>query len=161
LSVWTRCDRAWAWLVALVVGLLAVDALHGQAIAAGSEVDDAPVAVLMVLSSRMPYALQEWPRMKRVAKRAGFIVLAARDSRVPSQEWAAAVSARDLFELRDVPVLDEQMGIDLGLLHHAPSSLVVRCGVWHPWPILGVMPDQAWVELLRHRAAQLRERPCS
>lgn len=98
--------------------------------------------------------------MKRVAERAGFIVLAARDSRVPGQEWSAAVSARGLFELRDVPVLDEQMGMDVGLLHHAPSSLVVRCGVWHPWPILGVMPDQTWVELLRHRAAQLRERPC-
>lgn len=160
MSVWSRLAIVRAWLVALVFGVLAVGATDGQAATNGSDAADVPVVVLMVLSPRMPYALQEWPRMKRVAEGSGFIVLPARDSRVPSGEWAAAVSARHLSELLDVPVLDEQMGVDLGLLHHAPSSLVVRCGIWHPWPILGVMPDQAWLELLAHRTAQLRERPC-
>lgn len=111
--------------------------------------------VRMLLSPRMPYALLEWRRMRQAAEDAGFEVRAERDPRVPDAEWQAAVQALGLAELAGAPVLDEPTAAALGLLHHAPSSLVERCGRRHPWPVLGVMPDAAWRALLRQRLAAL------
>ncbi|HMN20597.1 MAG TPA: hypothetical protein PKA16_04305 [Ottowia sp.] len=136
------------------LGLLA--ALAAPAPAGARAACAEPAAVRMVLSPRMPYALLEWRRMRRAAEDAGFRVSALRDPRVPDEEWQAAVRAVDLPELADAPLLDEPTGRALGLLHHAPSSMVERCGTRHPWPILGVMPDAAWLGLLRQRAGTLK-----
>ncbi len=114
-------------------------------------------SVLVVLSPRMPYALQEWPRLKRAARAAGFDVRAVRDPRVPASEWQAAVFTANQPDLSCIPVLDEARAVELGVLHHAPSSVVSWCGRFHPWPIQGVMPDTFWVDLLRQRQAQLME----
>lgn len=94
--------------------------------------------------------------MRRVAEAAGFEVLALRDPRVPDDEWLAAVRTLGLPELADAAVLEEPTAAALGLLHHAPSSIVERCGVRHRWPILGVMPDAAWRALLLQRAQALQ-----
>lgn len=118
------------------------------------------MAVWMLLSPRMPYALQEWPRLARVARAAGFAVRAWRDPRVPQDEWLAAVQAMGHEALRHAPPLPEAQARALGLLNHAPSSAVLRCGQAHPWPILGVMPDAAWRQLLLARAEALETLPC-
>lgn len=125
---------------------------------------DTPV-LRMLLSPRMPWALPEWPRMQRLAQEHGLQVQTWRDPRVPPSEWLAATHAAGLPELAHIPALDEAQAAAQGLLHHAPSSLVGRCTWatpsaastcrWHPWPILGVMPDAAWVALLQHRLNQL------
>ncbi len=107
--------------------------------------------VLVVLSPRMPYALQEWPRMRAVAEQAGFQIRAFRDPGVPASEWEASLEAASLPALRAVPALDQQLAADCRLLNHAPSALVGRCGRWHAWPVLGVMPDGAWLAVLKGR----------
>lgn len=117
-------------------------------------------AVLVVLSPRMPYALQRWPAMEAKARGLGFTAHALRDPRVALAEWRAAVDAMALPALRCIPALELALARQLGVLHHAPSSLVAHCGHLHPWPILGVMPDDAWAQLLQHRRAQLEEQAC-
>ena len=108
-------------------------------------------AVLALLSPRMPYALQEWTRMEAVAEQAGFQITAFRDPRVSLPEWTAGVEAAGLPALKALPALDQQTAADCQLLNHAPSALVGRCGRWHAWPVLGVMPDTAWLTVLTSR----------
>lgn len=116
--------------------------------------------VLMVLSPRMPFALQEWPRMRQAARASGFDVLALRDPRVPLDEWTDAVQAAGLPGLTGITPIDPASAARLGLLHHAPSSLVIQGGRAHPWPILGVMADAPWIGLLRQRRSQLEFAQC-
>lgn len=116
--------------------------------------------VAVILSPRMPYALQRWPAMAVVAREHGFQAIPLRDPRVPLDEWQAAVAAASLPGLRCIPALDLAVAVARGVLHHAPSSLVARCGHLHPWPILGVMPDTAWARLLMQRHASLGETAC-
>lgn len=118
--------------------------------------------VLMLLSPRMPYALLEWPRMQQLARQHGLAVMPRRDPRVPLAEWQAATRSAGLPELAHTTPMHETTAHALGLLHHAPSSLVGHCTPapdpacrWHPWPILGVMPDAHWLELLQHRLSTL------
>lgn len=108
-------------------------------------------ALLMVLSPRMVYSLAEWRRMRAVAAGAGFVVVVARDPRVPLTEWASAVDAAGLPEIGAAPPVDVELAGRCGLLNHFPSTLVGRCGRPHPWPILGVMPDAAWRSLIVQR----------
>ena len=117
--------------------------------------------VQVVLSPRMPYALKEWRRMEAAARQAGFRVMAFRDPRVPDAEWQDAVMAANLPELRDVPVVALAAARACGVLNHAPATVVARCGRVHPWPILGVMPDQAWLHLLKARSAGLETGSCA
>lgn len=116
--------------------------------------------VQIVLSPRMPYALQEWRRMAAAARGAGFRVQPWRDPRVPDAEWQAAVAAAGLPELRDAPALEPSAAQACRVLNHAPAAIVARCGQGHAWPILGVMPDRAWVQLLNARRADLEAVPC-
>ena len=111
--------------------------------------------LLTVLSPRMVYALLEWPRMRDAAIAEGFQVVATRDPRVPDAEWRAAVQAAGLHELAAVPSIDAEAAARCGLLNHFPSSLVIRCGRTHPWPILGVMPERAWRSVLAQRRESL------
>ncbi len=127
---------------------------------AGLDRGHGQTTVLMVLSPRMVYALREWPRMRQAAQDAGFRVLAARDPRVPLAEWAAGVRAAGQPDLAFAEAVDEHMAASLGALNHTPASLVARCGQWHSWPVLGVMPDVTWVSVLRAREAQLKETAC-
>lgn len=117
--------------------------------------------LIIVLSPRMPLALQEWPRMKNLAERAGFKVVTVRDPRVPAAEWKQAVQAAGQDELRHAPAIDESDAAALGLLNHSPATLVVRCGRVHPWPILGVMPDNHWSSVLKARTQQLGAHECN
>ncbi|MEO9150259.1 MAG: hypothetical protein ABI212_12960 [Burkholderiaceae bacterium] len=116
--------------------------------------------VYLVVSPRMPYALKEWARMRRGAKAAGFSVVTFRDPRVEDGEWQAAVeaagvpAARGLLPLRN-PALIEAFGG----LNHFPIALLTCGDRTHPWPILGVMPDATFVEVLRQRLEQLGRDP--
>lgn len=121
--------------------------------------DRAP-ALLAVLSPRMVYALKEWPRMAAVARAQGFRLHVLRDARVPLQEWHEAVRAADLPDLRDIEALDEAAAAACQLANHWPAVLVMGCGQVHPWPVLGVMPDEAWRHVLQHRAVWLKEHAC-
>lgn len=116
--------------------------------------------VFILLSPRMPYALQRWPAMRKVAQRAGFRVVPLRDPRVGLAEWQAAVDVVQQPALACIPALDARSARRLGLLHHAPSSLVAACAQLHPWPILGVMPDTTWRQLLQQRLSWLEEHAC-
>jgi len=115
-------------------------------------------ALLVVLSPRMPYALQEWPRMRDAATAEGFQVIASRDPRVPLPEWDAAVVASGRADLTTAPAVDADAAARCGLFNHFPSALVGRCGQVHSWPVLGVMPDAAWLEVLRRRRESM---PCA
>lgn len=112
-------------------------------------------AVLVVLSPRMPYALREWTRMKTLAEREGFRVLPLRDPRVPDLEWRQALAASGHVGMADIGALPDEVAARCGLLNHAPAALVGRCGAFHPWPILGVMPDPSWRSTLQARLAKL------
>jgi hypothetical protein len=111
--------------------------------------------VLVVLSPRMPYALQEWERMKALAEQEGFRVEAMRDPRVPPLEWRQAVAAMGVDQLSNLEPVGDDFATRCRLLNHAPASIVGRCGVVHPWLILGVMPDSGWRETLRSRREDL------
>lgn len=113
--------------------------------------------VLVLLSPRMPMALQQWPRMRDTAERAGFRVIAMRDPQVPAAEWRAGVEATGQPDLRDATALQESAATTCRLLNHAPSALVGRCGQVHPWPVPGVMPDGAWLAVLQQRREAI---PC-
>ena len=114
----------------------------------------------ILLSPRMPYAMQEWRRMVTSARTNGFQVVSWRDPRVPDAEWKAAVEAADATALRDAPVLALETAASCGMLNHSPATVVTRCGRSHPWPILGVMPDAAWLEVLATRRTDLEQSPC-
>lgn len=146
-----------ALAVALVGVLLARPALASPVAAPAPAALDTPI-LHMLLSPRMPYALLEWPRMQRLAQQQGLAVQPWRDPRVPLAEWQAASRAAGLPALAHIPAMHEARAALFGLLHHAPSSLVGRCTPapepacrWHPWPILGVMPNAHWLGLLQHR----------
>lgn len=98
--------------------------------------------------------------MKKAAEDAGFQVTGLRDLRVPLAEWNQAVQVSDELELMQMPAVDEEQVAAFGGLNHIPTSVVTRCGKMHPWPILGVMPNVAWLEVLHARAAQLRSATC-
>lgn len=115
------------------------------------QVDAEAATVFIVLSPRMVYALKEWPRMKVAAEQAGFNVQTLRDPRVPLPEWQAAVSVADVPALEALPAADSAWAARWGLLNHSPSALVSRCDQTHPWPVLGVMPDAAWLSVLEQR----------
>ncbi len=89
--------------------------------------------------------------MRAAAEQAGFDVIALRDPQLPQSEWHAGVEAARLPELHRLPALDAAAATQCRLLNHAPSALVGRCGRIHPWPVLGVMPDGAWLAVLRQR----------
>ena len=116
--------------------------------------------VVVVLSPRMPYALQEWPRMHAVAKKLGLRVVPLRAPGVSTEEWRDAVMVKGMRSLLGISAVDEPFAERRGLLNHTPAALVGRCGVVHAWPILGVMPDVAWVSVIRSRLAALPKGRC-
>lgn len=117
--------------------------------------------VHVLLSPRMPYALQEWARMRGLALTAGFEVAAYRDPRVPQAEWQAAVArAAGADSLGALPPLDLQRARACDLLNHSPTAVVAHCGRVHAWPVRGVMPDEAWRHVLAARLASLQALPC-
>ncbi|MDO5626475.1 MAG: hypothetical protein Q4G71_17535 [Pseudomonadota bacterium] len=113
--------------------------------------------VMVLLSPRMVYALLEWPRMQRVAQEAGFAVKVWRDPRVPDAEWQEAVHASGQAEMLAAPPMPAPLATACGLLNHAPAAVVSWQGRVHPWPIQGVMPDAAWLAVLRARHQALLE----
>ncbi len=96
--------------------------------------------------------------MRRSAEAAGFTTLGLRDPRVPDSEWQAAVQAAGVPSAQALPVLQPPAPVEaFGALNHFPIALL-RCGERvHPAPILGVMPDAAFVQVLRQRLAQLEK----
>ena len=119
------------------------------------------LALVAVLSPRMPQALMEWPRMAAVARAEGFEVRAFRDPRVPLEEWQSASYAAELpSQYTDVPPLRLEIAQACQLLNHSPAMVVARCGRTHPWPIYGVMPDPGWKNVLRSRRVALAQLSC-
>lgn len=112
--------------------------------------------LLVVLSPRMVYALREWPRLRDQAQAAGFDVHGVRDPRVPEAEWHAAVAAAGLSELAAWPAARLTDWPGTQVRNHWPMAWVRWQGRSHPWPILGVMPDAAWLQLLRERLEDLQ-----
>ena len=108
----------------------------------------------------MPYALREWARMSAVAERDGFRARPMRDPRVPDAEWQQALASTAAEGLSQVAAIDEGIAARCGLLNHTPAALVGRCGVVHPWPILGVMPDESLRTVLSSRLQALGEASC-
>ncbi len=112
----------------------------------------------------MPYAIQEWARMRAVAQDAGFAVQTLRDPQVPDAEWQAALSSAVIAatvaqELSSVALADEPLLQRLGAqygINHLPTSLVHIGAQWHAWPIYGVMDSTAWRNVLMERLAQLQ-----
>ena len=167
-----RAARTALAFVVLVVAATAGSAAWGRSEGSGNDdagcqtaaisplFDGHRPALLVVLSPRMPYALREWRRMAGVAERAGFRVQAMRDPRVPLREWRQAVAVVGSDRLQGVPAVDESLAGTCGLLNHSPAALAGRCGVVHPWPILGVMPDDALLQVLRARFEALSEVKC-
>lgn len=130
------------------------------AVRAGGDASAGPQAaraqLLVVLSPRMVYALREWPRLRDQAQAAGFDVHGVRDPRVPEAEWHAAVAAAGLSELAAWPAARLTDWPGTQVRNHWPMAWVRWQGRTHPWPILGVMPDAAWLQLLRERLEDLQ-----
>ncbi len=94
--------------------------------------------------------------MRRAAQAAGFATVSLRDPRVGAREWQAAAHIAGLpaalrLQRLQTPALVRQFGA----LNHFPAALVQSGQRLHPWPVLGVMPDAAFVSVLRQRLHQL------
>ncbi len=105
----------------------------------------------------MVLSMGEWPRLRMVAAREGFEVQAVRSPDVPQREWDDAVersawSSDDRVAVRSAPAACHSW---LRSLNHFPHGVVMHGPQTHPWPILGVMPDQAWIDSLAFRRAAL------
>lgn len=98
--------------------------------------------------------------MRAAAVLAGFDVDMRLDPRVPVSEWVSAARALGDAELEHLPIIGVAEAATLSLLNHAPAASVALDGRAHPWPILGVMPNGAWVSLLEARLQALRHAPC-
>lgn len=91
--------------------------------------------------------------MRRLAVDAGYVVEAYREPSVSDEEWSAAFravawSAAEARALRDMPPLCRAHWIPA---NHYPIGWVAINGKVHPWPILGVLTDSAWLESLSFR----------
>ncbi|GAB4209985.1 MAG: hypothetical protein Fur0019_17480 [Tibeticola sp.] len=123
---------------------------------AAGESQVARAQLFVVLSPRMVYALREWPRLSDQAQAAGFDVHGVRDPRVPEAEWRAAVASARLPELAAWPAASLAGWSGAQVRNHWPIAWVRWQARRHPWPILGVMPDAAWLQLLRERLEDLQ-----
>lgn len=115
--------------------------------------------VVAVLSPRMVYSMTEWPRMRAAAEAEGFDAVAWWAPDLADDEGAVAAeqagwSAHEIAHLVRVP--DACTG-SLGHANHYPYSRVLYRGRLHAWPILGVMPNQAWVDSLHWRLRSLQQ----
>lgn len=117
--------------------------------------------LLVVLSPRMVYALREWPRLRDGALAMDFDVQGLRDPEVPAAEWRAAAAVAGLPELATWPPVSLSDWPGARVRNHWPMAWVRWQGRTHPWPILGVMPDAAWSQLLRQRLEDLQACPTS
>jgi len=114
--------------------------------------------VIMLLSPRMVYTLLEWSRMRQVAEALGYRVLSWKDPRVPDAEWQAALvssasTMTDPDALHAMPIGCQSLWRGV---NHSPMSFVLLGAHLHPWPVWGVMPDEAWRETLEFRLLALR-----
>jgi hypothetical protein len=114
--------------------------------------------VIMLLSPRMVYSLLEWSRMRQAAEALGYRVLSWKDPRVPEAEWRAALTSpastiADADALHAMPAHCQSIWRGA---NHSPMSFVLLGSHLHPWPIWGVMPDEAWREALRFRVHALQ-----
>jgi hypothetical protein len=90
------------------------------------------------------------------AQAGGFAGHGGRDPRVPEAEWHSAVMAAGLSELAAWPAARLAGWPGTQVRNHWPAAWVRWRGRTHPWPILGVMPDAAWLQLLRQRLEDLQ-----
>ncbi len=106
------------------------------------------------LSPRMPMAMREWPRMHAVAREMGFEVRIHRDPQVGEAEWAGATAA----SAWPMTVLGAVMTSSLSkpVVQHFPTAIITSAGSTtpHPWPLQGVMPNDAWRRQLQLRLTQ-------
>ncbi len=116
--------------------------------------------VLALLSPRMPMSFAQWPRMRDAAVQAGFQVHLWRDPRVSEPEWRAAWSRQGWADWPQPPHLPLSDAAACPLLNHSPAFVLARCGQLHPWPLWGVMPTAAWLQVLHARKNDLKLVPC-
>ena len=108
----------------------------------------------------MPYALKEWPRMRDAAQAAGFTAVTLRDPRVGEREWRDAVRAARVPAALHLHRLQAPAPAgSFGALNHFPIALVGSGDRLNPRPVLGVMPDAAFVSVLASRLRQLCAAP--
>jgi hypothetical protein len=124
----------------------------------GSPTEANKPVVIMLLSPRMVYTLLEWTRMRRAAEALGFRVLSWKDPRVPEAEWQSALASpvattTDPEALLAMPAQCDSLWRGM---NHSPMSFVLLGAHLHPWPVWGVMPEEAWSEALRFRLLALR-----
>ena len=94
--------------------------------------------------------------MRRAAQAAGFATVSLRDPRIGVREWQAATRAAGVPAALRLRRLQSPALIDqFGALNHFPIALVQSGQRRHPWPVLGVMSDAAFVSVLRQRLRQL------
>lgn len=125
---------------------------------AGSPTDADKPVVVMLLSPRMVYTLLEWTRMRQAAEALGYRVLGWKDPRVPEAEWRAALASpsattTDPDALLAMPAQCDSLWRGM---NHSPMGFVLSGAHLHPWPVWGVMPEEAWSEALRFRLLALR-----
>jgi hypothetical protein len=91
--------------------------------------------------------------MKQAAEILGYRVLTWKDPRVPEAEWRAALTS-PAARMNDPDAL-HAMPSNCPLIwhgvNHSPTSFVLLGSHIHPWPVWGVMPDEAWREALHFR----------
>jgi hypothetical protein len=107
----------------------------------------------------MVYSLTEWPRMRRAAVSEGFDVIAWWSPLLSEGEGAAAAlnAGWHASEIVSVVPAPEACADLVARPNHFPYGVVVDQGRAHAWPILGVMPDDAWIESLLWRQRALRQ----
>lgn len=124
----------------------------------GTPTDASKPVVVILLSPRMVYSLLEWARMRQTAEALGYRVQSWKDPRVPEAEWRAALASpaartTDPDALLAMPAQCDSLWRGM---NHSPMSLVLLGSHLHPWPVWGVMPEEAWSEALRFRLLALR-----
>lgn len=151
---------AWAWPASAQDGLPEASWRAVRVMTAEEKVclvspptDASKPVVIMLLSPRMVYSLLEWSRMRQAAEAIGYRVLSWKDPRVPDEEWRAALASpastlNDPYALHAMPARCQWLWRGV---NHLPMSFVSLGSQLHPWPVWGVMPDEAWREALQFR----------
>jgi len=120
--------------------------------------DASEPVLVMLLSPRMVYSLLDGARLRQTAEALGYQVLSWKDPRVPESEWRAALASpasttTDPDALLAMPARCQSLWRNV---NHSPTSFVLLGSQIHPWPVWGVMPDEAWREALLFRLLALQ-----
>lgn len=111
-------------------------------------------ALVYVWSPRMVYSVDSLQVAARAAAANGLAFVALHDLRIPQQELTDAAGS-SLFSLSERSMaLCAPALLTREALRHFPTSFVITASGIHQHPIVGAMPEGAWLSSIKQRLEQ-------